>query len=177
MWSTEKVTVRHAHSAPKAKNCARIPCNWWLIKLRCVYELQELQLSTSWKYLSVAWNIYFTLTEQKSTITQKYPTGYKQSLASFKRGKSKTGMHHKPLEPVSSCCNLLAAWLVCLPKQVCLLVLPIQQPCPWKCWVLLTFSLALQPVNHSTATVAKHSPSKGNKPSQYLTFHRNHLQN
>lgn len=113
----------------------------------------------------------------KSTITQKNPTGYKQSLASFKRGKSKNGMHHKPLEPVSSCCNLLATCLVFLPKQPYYLVLSIQQPCPRKCWVLLTFSLALQPNNYTTATGAKHSPSKGSKASQYFTLHRTHLQN
>lgn len=103
----------------------------------------------------------------KSTITQKNPTGYKQSLASFRRGKSKTGVCHKPLEPVPSYCNLLAACLVCLPKQPYLLVLSIQQPCPRKCWVLLTFSLPLQPTNYTTTTVAKHFPSKGTITSFY----------
>lgn len=104
--------------------------------------------------------IHFTGT--KSTITQKNSTDYKQSLASFKRGKSKTGMCHKPLEPVSTCCNFPGACLVCLPKQPYLLVLSIQQPCSRKCWELLT-SLALQPINYTTATVAKHSPPKGKK--------------
>lgn len=113
--------------------------------------------------------IHFTRTE--STITQKNSTGYKQSLASFKRGESETGMCHKPLDPVSTCCHLLAACLVCLPKQPYLLMLSIQQPCPRKCWVLLT-SLALQPINYTSATVAKHSPSKGNKPSHHLALHR-----
>lgn len=111
--------------------------------------------------------IHFTGT--KSTITQKNSTDYKQSLASFKRGKSKTGMRHKPLEPVSTCCNFPGACLVCLPKQPYLLVLSIQQPCSRKCWELLT-SLALQPINYTTATVAKHSPPKGKKKN-HIIFH------
>lgn len=118
--------------------------------------------------------IHFTGT--KSTITQKNSTDYKQSLASFKRGKSKTGMCHKPLEPVSTCCNFPGACLVCLPKQPYLLVLSIQQPCSRKCWELLT-SLALQPINYTTATVAKHSPPKGKKKSHYFTLHRTYVQN